>query len=129
MGTVDFMSPEQALDSRSANHLSDIYSLGATWHFLLTGQPMYDGDTLMARILAHREAPVPSLRARRKDVPPQIDAIFQRMVAKKLEQRYQTVADLIRDLSDWRNAHVSSPASGNATDVPQNVLNAIFDDE
>jgi serine/threonine-protein kinase len=129
MGTVDFMSPEQALDSRSANHLSDIYSLGATWHFLLTGQPMYDGDTLMARILAHREAPVPSLRARRKDVPPQVDAIFQRMVAKKLEQRYQSVADLIRDLSDWRNAHVSAPASGSATDVPQNVLNAIFDDE
>lgn len=129
MGTVDFMSPEQALDSRSANQLSDIYSLGATWHYLLTGQPMFDGDTLMARILAHREAPVPSLVARRKDVPPQIDAIFQRMVAKKPELRYQSVTDLIKDLSDWRNAHVSAPAAGNSPAVPQNVINAIFDDE
>src|SRR4029077_8257722 len=99
MGTVDFMSPEQALDSRQADHLSDLYSLGGTLHFLLTGKPMFGGETMMSRIMAHREAPVPSLRALRKDVPPEVDIIFQRLAAKKKEARYASATDLIRDLT------------------------------
>ena len=128
MGTVDFMSPEQALDSRQANHLSDLYSLGGTLYFLLTGRPMYLGDTMMARIMAHREAPIPSLRAARKDVRPEIDAIFQRLVAKNKEARYPSAADLIRDLSNWQSVNPNgSPVAGDNA-VPQNVISAIFDD-
>jgi serine/threonine-protein kinase len=128
MGTVDFMSPEQALDSRQADHLSDMYSLGATSYFLLVGRPLFGGDTLMARILAHRENPAPSLRAARPEIPPQIDAIYQRMVAKKKEARYPSMSELIRDLSDWQNVSLSRPSSASGDSIPTNVIDAIFDE-
>jgi serine/threonine protein kinase len=128
MGTVDFMSPEQALDSRQADHLSDLYSLAGTLHFLLTGKPMFGGETMMARIMAHRETPVPSLRAVRKDVPPQVDMIFQRLAAKKKESRYPSASELIRDLENWRGVSPPSNSSGGDNSVPQNVISAIFDE-
>lgn len=128
MGTVDFMSPEQALDSRNADHLSDIYSLGGTLYFLLTGKPMFGGETMMARILAHRDTPIPSLRGARQDIPREVEIIFQRMVAKKKEARYQSATELIRDLSNWKG--VTPPTNPASTDdtLQQNVINAIFDD-
>jgi serine/threonine-protein kinase len=128
IGTVDFMSPEQAVDSRQASFASDVYSLGITFYFLLTAKAAYGGKTHMARILAHRDAPIPSLCAARPDVPPQIDAIFRRMVAKTKEARYASMTDVIRDLSNWQN--VASAANSSIVDasIPQNVISAIFDD-
>ena len=129
IGTVDFMSPEQAVDSRQADHVSDIYSLGMTLHFLLIGKATYDGDTAIARMLAHREAPVPSLCAQRPEVPAQVEAIFQRMAAKSKGDRYASVTDLIRDLSNWREVTAAPGTGGPAASIPQNVISAIFDDE
>ena len=77
MGTVDFMPPEQAMDSTDIDHRADIYSLGATLHFLLLGRPPYQGASLMATLLKHRDAPIPSLADARADVPAALDAVFQ----------------------------------------------------
>jgi serine/threonine-protein kinase len=129
MGTVDFMAPEQALDSRLADQTADVYSLGITLYFLITAKPAYGGETPMARILAHREAPLPSLRAARPQVPPQIDAIFERMAAKKKEARYQSMTEVIRDLGNWRNVTSTATASNADAAIPQNVISAIFDDD
>jgi serine/threonine protein kinase len=128
MGTVDYASPEQALDSRQADQASDIYSLGATWYFLIFGQPMYVRDTPMARIMAHREAPIPSLRLKHPEIQPQIDAIFQRMVAKTKEERYPNASELLGDLKNWQAVAPKSNSSGGGDGVPQNVISAIFDD-
>jgi len=128
MGTVDFMSPEQALDSRHADQASDMYSLGATLYFLLIGRALFDGETLMARVLAHRDNQAPSLRAARPEIPPQIDSIAQRMVAKKKGDRYPSMTDLIRDLSNWQNVSPSQLSSASGDSMPTNIINAIFDE-
>lgn len=98
MGTVDYMAPEQAANSRKADHRSDIYSLGCTLFYLLTGRTMYDGETVMEKLIAHREARIPSLIDAGAETPAALDAIFQRMVAKDPERRYRSMLELEEDV-------------------------------
>ncbi len=98
LGTVDYMAPEQALSTRKADARSDIYSLGCTLAYLLTGQPPFSGESVLKRLMAHRDTPVPSLCDMRHDVPDAVNQIFQKMVAKQPADRYQSMRELLADL-------------------------------
>jgi len=106
MGTVDYMAPEQALSTKSADARSDIYSLGISLWYLITGRTAYEGESLTARLMAHQQAPVPSLAP--YGAPAELDAVFQKMAAKLPEDRYQTMAEVVSALSELGDA-TSSP--------------------
>lgn len=109
MGTLDYMSPEQALQTRDADARADLYSLGCTLHFLLTGSPPYRGETAMQRLVAHREQPVPSLAALVPEVPAQLDAVHSRLLAKRVEDRFQSADELLAALAPLASRTVSPP--------------------
>lgn len=96
------MAPEQALSTKHADARSDLYSLGISLWYLLTGKAAYEGDSLMARLLAHRDQPSPSLRTVRPEVSESLDHVFAKLVAKKPDDRYQTATELIVDLQACR---------------------------
>lgn len=99
VGTVDYMSPEQARDSRATSHLSDIYSLGCTFYYLLTGSAPFPGGGIAERLGRHAQEPVPDVRARRPEIPAAVAAIVSRMMAKRPEDRYATYRDLVAALN------------------------------
>ena len=98
VGTPDYMSPEQAMDSGGIDHRTDIYSLGCTLYYLLLGSPPYQGNSIMATLLKHRDMPIPMLSALRPDTPAELEAVFRKMVAKKPADRFQTMEDVVAAL-------------------------------
>lgn len=95
VGTVDYMAPEQARDSRATSLLSDIYSLGCAFHYLLTGSPPFPGGSIAERLSRHARDPIPDVRAKRPDVSPELAAIVTRMLAKRPEDRFSSYRELL----------------------------------
>lgn len=98
MGSADFMSPEQTVSTKNVDARTDIYSLGASFYFLLTANVMYPQKTVFSKLIAHRQAPVSSLKFLRPEVSQKLDDVYTKMVAKKVDDRYQSMAKLILDL-------------------------------
>ncbi len=98
VGTVDYMAPEQARDSRATSIQSDIYSLGCTFYYFLTGVAAYPGGDITDKLTRHAKSPVPDVRDLRLDVPERIAAVIQRMMAKRPEDRFASYDDLIAAL-------------------------------
>ena len=98
MGTVDYMAPEQALDAKHADHRADIYSLGCTLFYLLTGRPLSPDGTLTHKLLWHQTESVPDLSSICPAAGPKLDAAFKRMLAKKPADRQQSMGEVIHEL-------------------------------
>ena len=98
LGTPDYIAPEQAADSRQADIRADIYSLGCTFYFLLTGQPPFPKGTVMQKLASHMHTAPASVTLKRPEVPAEVATIVERMMAKETADRYQTPGDVAKDL-------------------------------
>lgn len=99
LGTFDYISPEQARDPRNADVRSDIYSLGCTLFFVLSGRPPFPDGNEVQKLLKHQAEAPPDLRALRPDVPAELAAIVRRMLAKEPGRRQQTASAVVSELS------------------------------
>jgi len=99
VGTPNYTSPEQAEDCRKADVRSDLYSLGATLYFLLTGEVPFPTGNVMQRLREQVTEPPPSPAALRPAVPPGVDRVVRRLLAREPSERFQTPAELIDTLS------------------------------
>jgi hypothetical protein len=111
MGTPDYIAPEQALDAREADIRADIYSLGCTLYFLLTGEPPFRGESHMEVIVAHVQDEARPLAELRADVPAALSKVVARMLAKDPNDRFQTPGEVARSLAPFCQAGAAEPAA------------------
>jgi serine/threonine protein kinase len=101
VGTMDYIAPEQSYDASAVDGRSDIYSLGCTLYFALSGQPPFPGGTNKDKIRRHRhEEPTP-LEELVPDLPPGFAAVMRRLMAKDPAQRYPSAAAVEEELRGW----------------------------
>ncbi|MDR3181618.1 MAG: serine/threonine protein kinase, partial [Planctomycetaceae bacterium] len=105
LGTPLYMSPEQA-QGKQLDHRSDMYSLGITVYYALTGQLPFVGDTPIAVAMQHVNAKAQPVRDLRPNVPSALAQIVERMMAKEPERRYETFADIVTLLDDFKMREV-----------------------
>lgn len=108
MGTVDYLAPEQLINSHTVDGRADIYSLGCTLFFLLCGKAPFAHGPITARMMAHHIQPPPDPRDIRGEIPPELSEICLKMLAKQPELRYQTGEELAEVLSTWLGREESS---------------------
>jgi serine/threonine protein kinase len=101
------MAPEQSLDAHAADTRADIDSLGCTLYYLLIGESPYKGDTIFQVFMGPREGATATLRTKRPDVPKNVDATCQKMLARKPDDRYQSMSELIAAMED---CDIAAPA-------------------
>jgi serine/threonine protein kinase len=128
IGTADYIAPEQIEDATLVDIRADIYSMGCVLYFLLTGYPPFRGNSVMQKIVQHREAPPPSVRELRPDVPVELDEFIQRLLAKEPEQRVQIPLLLVAALRKFTAGQGGSgqgsalrniPAPGTVLNLPR----------
>ena len=127
LGTADYLAPEQALNSHRADSRADIYSLGCTLYYLLTGHPPFPEGSIAERLLKHQRDPAPSILKDRPDAPPTLVHICERMMAKKVEDRHQTACEVVERLTEWlasRGREVGD--SGKKSDSDSGDISGIF---
>lgn len=119
-GTLEFMAPEQAENTSGVDNRADIYSLGCSLYYILAGKNVYTGKSVMDKLMAHMTHPIPSIRELRTDVSEKLDNVFMKMVAKTVDQRYQTMNEVISDLENIKMMEkVSNVAPTNIVITPQ----------
>ncbi|MCS7166402.1 MAG: serine/threonine-protein kinase [Gemmatales bacterium] len=124
LGTADYLAPEQALDSHVVDIRADIYSLGATFYYVLAGHPLFPEGTVAQKLIWHQTRMPKPIREIRSDVPIELAELLHRMLAKKPAERPQTpeeVARILEPMVDLRQllpppgvAMSTSPSAGSA---------------
>jgi serine/threonine protein kinase len=108
LGTADYLAPEQAVSS-TVDIRADIYSLGGTLYFMLTGQTPFPDGTIAAKLVAHQTREPKPIEEYRSDVPAGILDVLQRMMAKEPEHRYQEPIEVADALAEWADLPIDPP--------------------
>ena len=109
LGTADYVSPEQALNSHEVDVRTDVYSLGATFYFCLTGQPPFPTGKIAQKLIWHQVRQPTPVHQVRPEVPEGLSAIVEKMMAKNPAQRYQTPLEVVEALRPWTSEPVAPP--------------------
>jgi phosphate transport system substrate-binding protein len=110
LGSTDFLAPEQALASKKVDIRADIYALGCTLYYLLSGQSLFGGGTAAQKLLWHQMRPARPIQEVCPAVPAELAAVLERMIQKEPAARYQTPAELLDALAPWATLQVPPPA-------------------
>ena len=141
LGTPHFIAPEQIADARRADIRADIYSLGCTLYYLLTGGPPFDANSLYEILQAHHSMDALPLNLARPEVPVELAALVARMMAKEPQRRFQEPRDVAQalapffkkggtstrrssvEISQVRPHHVAEPKAIGEVDSAANITN------
>jgi len=124
LGTFDYISPEQARDPRSADVRSDLYSLGCSFFYMLTGRPPFPEGTVLQKLLQHQADVPPDARTLRPDLPVEVTWILNRLLAKNPAQRYQQADELSAELATLAEKLGMQLSSGRTPVAPLHVRRA-----
>ena len=101
LGTADYLAPEQALNSHKIDHRADLYGLGCTMYFLLTGHPPFPEGTIAQRIAKHQKEMPQEIRKIRRDCPGELEGICWKLLQKDAKFRYPTATKTAEVLEEW----------------------------
>jgi len=110
LGTADYLAPEQAV-SNMVDIRADIYALGGTFYFMLTGQTPFPDGTIAAKLVAHQTKEPRLVESFRADVPPEMLAVLRKMMAKNPRDRYQEPMEVAEALAEWAEQPVPPPSA------------------
>ncbi len=122
LGTADYLAPEQAIDSSTVDIRADIYGLGGTFYYMLTGFPPFPEGSVAQKLLWHQTKVPKAIRAYRPEVPEGVAAIVDKMMAKDAANRYQSPAELMDALAPWVQTPIPPPPD---REMPQMSLAAM----
>jgi eukaryotic-like serine/threonine-protein kinase len=105
LGTADYLAPEQAIQADKIDVRADIYSLGATLYFLLSGRAPFEQQSVTLKLIAHQLRDPDPLTG----VPPELAAVVVKMMKKQPAERYQTPAEVIEALTPWASVPIPAP--------------------
>jgi serine/threonine protein kinase len=127
LGTADYLAPEQAINSHDVDARADIYSLGCTMYFLLTGHPPFPEGTLAQRLMKHQTVEPKSILAIRPDVPTDLVAICQKMMAKNPDNRFEAAGIISETMGRWLLNHGKTFNTGTTSDPSSIRLAGLLD--
>jgi serine/threonine protein kinase len=116
LGTADYLAPEQAIDSHEVDIRADIYSLGATFYFMLTGRTAFGEGTVAQKLLWHQTRQPKLVTEYRPEVPPALAAVVAKMMHKDRNQRYQTPTEVAQALDPYTQTPIDPPPD---SEMPQ----------
>ncbi len=122
VGTPAYMAPEQGIDAASVDHRADIYSLGCSLFFLLTGRPPFDGSNVSEVLEQHAKQQLPELKQFNARIPEDLQKIVERSMAKRPDDRYASLAEMIAEMESYLGVNAEgkfSPTTLQADDWEQ----------